>query len=75
MATETFADLLKASMTVRALTRAQLAAALGVDPSQVTRYLAGTQHPDPPRMATLAVVLGWDDATRVRAFNLIAREW
>lgn len=75
MPTETFADLLRASMTVRDLSRVQLAAAIKVDPSQVSRYLAGTQRPDPPRMVTLAQVLGWDDATRVRALNLIAREW
>ena len=72
---DTFPDLLRASMGLRQVTQADIARALEIDASQVHRYLHNKATPSVKQLVIIAQVLGWDDATRVRATNLIAREW
>jgi len=72
---DTFPDLLRTSMDLRGVKQADLARALSIDASQVHRYLRGDAVPSVKQLVVIAGALAWDDAMRIKATNLIAREW
>lgn len=70
--TTSFSDILDAGLRVRGLSPAELAAATGRDPSEISHYRAGRRVPTAGTLHLIAVVLGWDAATRSRALAAVA---
>jgi transcriptional regulator with XRE-family HTH domain len=82
MATPSFADILRDAIAERKLSQAEVARASGIDAGRLSRVLNPPTDPAAPRtyptaaqLVSLADVLEWNASERIRALNLIAREW
>jgi ribosome-binding protein aMBF1 (putative translation factor) len=69
--TTTFAELLMTSLAAREISRAALAAAVGIDETYLMHMQAGRRTPDARVLYRLGKVLRWTRATKALALDLV----
>jgi len=67
-----FASALAVALRLRGLSQQQLAVALDVEASTVSRLLSGDRAPSASLLARIADIVGWDAAERGHALDMVA---